>query len=706
MSSNLVIAAIPDENDRVWKISSEKVPHMTLLFLGDSEKVANLDQIMLFVEHAASTSLKRFYLPVDRRGELGEDKADVLFFKKDRYDFNAVRDFRHLLLQDNNIKTAYDSSTQFEAPEAVGLSGQPWIPHLTLGYPTSPAKSENDDWGSIYSVDFNKIAVWTGNFEGPEFLLKDYWEEFDEMAIPMDVAMSDLQHAGVKGMRWGVRKTPDEADKQWQKKMLGSKISRKGVVIDPTPKIDKDVLKTSKKELKATTKEINNKPEYKAAKKAGTLKDENHPTTKKYDKEQFDAFSKVMTKNLASHPKVLSPSGNTKLAFRRTKDTWWIGTEEVKHADEVLFTVRPIRDEDGAIIDFEFVEDIMAQSSVDLGSEFILEHFGVKGMKWGRRAAAGAKATSTFVRDVQFETRTARGLEGQASKATNMVASASRKPFRKEDLPAVKARHGDYAKMTKRATKPFSKEAKAYRKDARETYVKRLETTANSMKNASGTREYTVRERGIDLPAQGGNLPKSKYFWEVSARDVKHAASNVDVRLELVMEDGYITDLNPVPVEDSLAQSAFDVGEDFVLEHFGVKGMRWGQRKSPPEAVATSARSIVPHGTKRKTKVKVEGGENQPAHEDAVKVAEARTKLSKSGTAALSNQELRDVANRLQLENQVAVLTSSRGKKFVTRNLEIEGERAVKKGVKRAAPHVVKKAGKTAATTAVTLALL
>ena len=64
------------------------------LFLGDSDNVANLDQIMLFVEHAANTTLKRFWLPVDRRGELGADKADVLFFKKNRYDFKAVRDFR------------------------------------------------------------------------------------------------------------------------------------------------------------------------------------------------------------------------------------------------------------------------------------------------------------------------------------------------------------------------------------------------------------------------------------------------------------------------------------------------------------------------------------------------------------------------------------------------------------------------------------
>jgi 2'-5' RNA ligase len=158
---NLVIVAIPDESDRVWKVSSEKVPHLTLLFLGDESNVSNLESIVQFVEHAANTTLKRFYLPVDHRGELGADKADVLFFKKGRYDFKAVRDFRSLLLKDDNIKTAHDATAQFETPENVGSPGQPWIPHLTLGYPTSPAKEvpDNQDY-PFYDVSFNRIAVW------------------------------------------------------------------------------------------------------------------------------------------------------------------------------------------------------------------------------------------------------------------------------------------------------------------------------------------------------------------------------------------------------------------------------------------------------------------------------------------------------------------------------------------------------------------
>src|SRR3954463_6146200 len=217
MSSNLVIAAIPDENDRVWKVSSEKIPHLTVLFLGDVDKISNLEQIMLFVEHAANTTLKRFYLPVDRRGELGEDKADVLFFKKGRYDFKAIRDFRSMLLKDDNIKTAYDSATQFDGP---------WNPHLTLGYPETPAKKVSDDQiASFYDVQFNKIAVWTGDFEGPDWLLKDYWDEMDTldipMDVPMDVAWSGLSHATtVSDTPWSKFKDSDYDDSQYARACL------------------------------------------------------------------------------------------------------------------------------------------------------------------------------------------------------------------------------------------------------------------------------------------------------------------------------------------------------------------------------------------------------------------------------------------------------------------------------------------------------
>lgn len=193
--SSLVIVALPAEDDYVNKISSEKVPHMTILFLGDDvTKVKNLGKIIDFTKHAANTTLTRFGLDVDRRGVLGPDKADVIFFSKSKWSgIETINQYRSFLLKEPNIRTAYDSVEQF--PE--------WLPHLTLGFPDTPAKPDERDYPGISYVNFDRIAVWFGDYEGIEIPLKRY--DFD-----MDVVMSDsqvdiLKHFGVKGMKWGVR---------------------------------------------------------------------------------------------------------------------------------------------------------------------------------------------------------------------------------------------------------------------------------------------------------------------------------------------------------------------------------------------------------------------------------------------------------------------------------------------------------------------
>jgi 2'-5' RNA ligase len=195
MSSNLVIVAIPAENDYAWRISSEKVPHMTLLFLGDVARAPNPQQIIDFVEHAARTTLLRFSLSVARRGVLGADEADVLFFDNyNRWGMKEISDFRDQLLGDPNIRTAHQSVEQYDV----------WQPHLTLGYPKTPAKKDDRDYPGFYSVEFDRIAVWTGDYEGPTFDLP--WDREMDVLAQMDPVHAVLTHHGIKGMRWGVRR--------------------------------------------------------------------------------------------------------------------------------------------------------------------------------------------------------------------------------------------------------------------------------------------------------------------------------------------------------------------------------------------------------------------------------------------------------------------------------------------------------------------
>lgn len=208
---NLVIVALPAEDDYVNRISSEKKPHMTLLFLGDAERAQNLDKITGFVEHAASL-LVRFGLSVSRRGTLGPDEADVVFFDRyNRWDYKLIADFRSQLLQDSNIRTAYDSVDQYDE----------WQPYLTLGYPAAPAHEDRRDYPGIRYVDFDRIAIWTDDYEGVEIALP--WERDLDVLAMSDPVMGllakrgirvpsekdrkvekVLAHHGIKGMKWGV----------------------------------------------------------------------------------------------------------------------------------------------------------------------------------------------------------------------------------------------------------------------------------------------------------------------------------------------------------------------------------------------------------------------------------------------------------------------------------------------------------------------
>lgn len=512
MSTSLVIVALPAEDDLANKISSEKVPHLTLMYLGEATEDKSVTRMAEFIEHALSIHERGpFYLEVDYRGELGDDNADVLFFKGG-WEAKWIKQLRGQLLQQSDIRTAYESVEQF--PE--------WVPHLTLGYPTSPANPVPDD-RRIYSVEFDRIAVWSGNYEGPEFRLK--WPEYDGENMYPAVAYSgmspeavaDLLHSGVKGMRWGVRKSKGAA----------SAVNRK------IP----------------------------------------------------------------------------------------------------------------------------------------------KGLK-------------TVAKDIAFETEFAK------DDARGKVARAASTKWANEDVPRINA---DY-KGTKAGTlkgrlkNPLDPKTIEYRSRSRAAFRDRLNEEVAQYTNASGTRKYEIED---------GGSTNANYMWTLKVVDVKrssgldrveHAAKAenpfTDFRIRPIFDDeGFIVALKQEEI--SVEQDGLDgsepfnilanAGEEFI-KHYGVKGMRWGirNRRGEPVAVTPQAISRVPHGAKRKTKVEAKGGENHPASDDALKVEEARVKLKKSGPKALSNQELREVADRLRLEQQVVELNRGKGSSFVRGLLKDQGKSTAK----------------------------
>lgn len=88
------------------------------------------------------------------------------------------------------------------------------------------------------------------------------------------------------------------------------------------------------------------------------------------------------------------------------------------------------------------------------------------------------------------------------------------------------------------------------------------------------------------------------------------------------------------------------------LQHWGIKGMKWGVRRyQNPDGTLTAA------GKKRQARL-----EQKQPHEDYAKAH------SKKSVQQMSDKELRERNNRLQMERQYADLTKKKsiGKKAVT----------------------------------------
>lgn len=133
-------------------------------------------------------------------------------------------------------------------------------------------------------------------------------------------------------------------------------------------------------------------------------------------------------------------------------------------------------------------------------------------------------------------------------------------------------------------------------------------------------------------------------------------------------------DMKPTPMMRSLAH--FDLSN--FLIHYGIKGMHWGVRRVNPSG--SSEVSVKTRTKPGQTRVSTKGGEHLPAHPDAVAARVIEQKLKKSGQNALSNKELQQLSQRLNLEKQVRNLESSRttaGKKFVTKIVGGIGKQAV-----------------------------
>ena len=103
---------------------------------------------------------------------------------------------------------------------------------------------------------------------------------------------------------------------------------------------------------------------------------------------------------------------------------------------------------------------------------------------------------------------------------------------------------------------------------------------------------------------------------------------------------------------------------DEELKHHGIKGMKWGVRR-----FQNADGSLTPEGRKRygsgdlkEAQKKVEKGKMvDGVKKTRVKAAEKQQKKIKDDLSKMSDQELRDIVNRLNMEERYTQVMKSRG---------------------------------------------
>lgn len=283
-----------------------------------------------------------------------------------------------------------------------------------------------------------------------------------------------------------------------------------------------------------------------------------------------------------------------------------------------------------------------------------LEHHGVKGMKWGVRKDRGhegqrAKTKKIAKLDAKFEKNSTREIR--------KIITVAQAVTIRGDLPRINNK-SEYRSLS--SAKPSDKLWAKYDNEVRLAFGKNLNIAAkDSGSNASGTRNFKVvskSEDGMDV-------------WDVVVGDVKHAEDNF--RVEVVRDaSGFITSFSMVAPIGS-------PDDEEALEHHGVKGMKWGVRRDRSELRRANA-GKADATTQKKSSQDSGGAKPDKGDEDGSQAATSQAPAGKNSLSgrrgtkiditSLSDNELRDLVNRINTEKTYAKLTAkevSSGKKFV-----------------------------------------